>query len=522
MSRSLWYLGVLLIIAGVVFSAVPTGSYSTIAGSRPVDVSIADDDSAVIALVDTGESVTNPGQGGGGTPVARLFNNFDSTLTVRFDVAVDTEAVTVSDPEDPVTIAPSDGHQITARCTPSVGGSGTATLTVTVIEATGDRARVTDAVLTAQFPYDCPGGGGGGNEPRPGNGVAYIDTDGDGEYDEGEATLTAEEVASFDDSDAELVVHTDGETVSTRREMDITAAAVTVRGTTLSSQQGVTIAADDGTVSFRDATIRGNNGPVEIEGRSLTAEATTIETNQGIGVQTETELSVTDSTLRAQNGEIALEGERISARGTAFTTNRDLSLAADGGPVDIEDASLTSQNGEISVSGAGVSGAGASITTNDAVSIDSEDGAVSLTDATVESQNGEIAVAARELDASGASIRTSRGISLTTDEGPLTMRDAAVTSQNGAIEIASAATLDAQRATVETNRDISLGSVGDMTLSSATLRTQNGELTAELDRETATLTVDGLTIRSQGNTLTYSPAEATVSGSPASGQVVSD
>lgn len=168
MRRSLKYLGVVLIIVGAMLTVMPTAGFSNIAGERGVDVSIADDNSAFVAISDSDRVVRNPG----GAQVTEIVNNLESSVTVQYEASVDTNALEVEEPSDTVTIFEGSAEPIEVRCTPSVGGSGTATLQIDIIEAQGDSATVTDATLETTVEYRCPppskgGGKGGGN---PGNG----------------------------------------------------------------------------------------------------------------------------------------------------------------------------------------------------------------------------------------------------------------------------------------------------------------------------------------------------------------
>jgi hypothetical protein len=219
MNRSLWYLGLLLIATGVTVSAVPTGSYSTIAGDRPVDVSVADENEGPIALVETGNDVTRPGRGPGNAPgngngpgnapgsgnddgnqpetaVAAFVNNMDTAVTVTYEASVDADEVVLRTTSDEITIQRGGQKRLFAACDPPNGGAGTATMTVTVVEANADGTTISDAEFEAQFSYDCPGrdsdrsdGGDGedGEEDDEDNGDSEDDEDnGDSEDDGGD------------------------------------------------------------------------------------------------------------------------------------------------------------------------------------------------------------------------------------------------------------------------------------------------------------------------------------------------
>ncbi|ADQ68703.1 hypothetical protein C499_13190 [Halogeometricum borinquense DSM 11551] len=524
MSRSLWYLGLLLIIGGVTLGAVPTSSYSTIAGDRPVSVSVADDDEAFLALTETGATVRNPGNGDGnsGTAIASLVNNLDSDMTVSYEASVDTDAVSLKTTSETTTIDRGSQERIFASCNPPNGGSGTATLTVTVNEAEAANAKITDATLQAQFDYDCPGNGGG--HPGPPHGVAYIDTNGNGAYDDGEAILTKSEALSFEDEDENLVIHPDRERLSSRWEIEIEARSLIVREATLRTNRDVSIETESGGVTFVDSGVSTTNGEIEIEGSSVVASRSTFETNREVSIEAEDgEVSLAASTIDTKNGKVEVKGGRIDAQNSQFRSNTKIELTAEQGSVSLSGATVDSVNGKVEVVGRSVSAPNADISTNSEISLIGSN-AVTLTGATVDSTNGQVAVYGNSISARNAEITTNSEIVLNTENGHIDLVDSTVRSTNGEIKISSDGLLDATRATVETNSDISLGSVGDMTLTEATVSTVNGGITAQLSRDSATLSVDGTVIRVRGGSgvLVYSPDDVTVSGTPDEGTVRRD
>ncbi|WP_049985336.1 hypothetical protein [Halobellus rufus] len=519
--------GVLFIVVGAGAAAVPTGSFSTIAGDRPVDVSVADDSAAFVAVAGTDTVVSQPGDG---VDVAHLRNNFESAATIEYEASVDASAVSVENPSDTVTIGPSGSTPISAVCAPPAGGSGTATLQVSIVEADAGNARVTDATLETTVEYDCPGGAGGGpaQPPTPsgppGDAVAYVDENGNYAYDEGEPIVSRSELAAFDDDEATLVIAAGGDRIEFRnREVDIEAKQVAIGDATLGSNRGISLSADGGEISLSDSTVDSKNGEVSFEGGSITAAGSTVATNREIGLSADGgALTFTDSTIDSKNGEIELAGESVFVDGSTVSTNRGISLSADPGTLSAAGATVDSTNGAIELEGSSIDASGAQITTNTEISLAADGGPLTLTDATVDSTNGEIELSGGSVDADGAQIDTNTGISIASSSGDVRLRTASVTSTNGEIEVESAARILASGAVFDTNVDVSLAASGDVDVDNGQATSQNGAVSVELDLETATLSVDGAVFDDRDGTLTYSPEEAAVSGTPARGSVAAD
>ncbi|WP_336021593.1 hypothetical protein [Halobellus salinisoli] len=473
MHRALLYVGVAFVLVGAMLAIVPTASFSTIAGDRPVDISIADDSEAFVAIDSTDTGVTQPGNG---VAVAALVNNLGSPMTVEYEASVDAEPVTVEDPTETVTIERGETAPIRVVCAPPEGGSGTATLTINVIEARSGTTTVSDATLSTSFDYDCPGGGPGGPSGPPGGAVAYVDANQNGEYDGGERTVSTDELAEFDDDSAHLVIASGGERIDFRnREVDIEARSIAVGETTLASNRAIAMAAG--------------------------------------------ELSLHGSTVDTQNGEIGLEAGTITADDSTITSNREISVSADGGPVTLGESRVESQNGEIVVEGGSVIAPRATFTSNLPIEIVGESGPLTLPDATIDSSNGEIELAGRSIDATGIDISTNVAITVVSESGAIRVSDGTIESSNGEIVVESADSLGADGAAFSTNVAIELEASGDVDLDAARLASSNGQATVELNRGSATLSVGGAVIADRDSTLTYSPGGVTVSGTPDRGSV---
>ncbi|ELZ80055.1 hypothetical protein C454_12663 [Haloferax gibbonsii ATCC 33959] len=596
MNQNLWYAGVLIVVLGVTLAAVPTGSFSSVSGQRPVDVSVVDDDRALVALEPTGEVVTSPSRGNA-VAVGSIVNNLGTDVTVDYTASIDVNALSLAQSGGSPTLSRGGEHQVTAYCRRPNAESGVATLVVEVDSAQADGVSISGATLEARVEYDCtsgngggnpgngddnPGNGGGndggdsgdgsdggdGNPSGPSNGVAYVDSDEDIAYDDGERVLTEQEVATFDDDDAVLVVGTDNGTIDNSwRAIDISAKRVVVTHTTFTSGDSVDIeaetgieftdvtvnsdwgevtlsgesitlrrstidakngkielAADGGTLDVRESAVRGKNDKVELTGETVQAGGATIRnTNDEIELAADDgPVNVTGATLDNQNGKVTLSGESVQARGASISTrNGKIDLTADDGPVDIRDASLQNRNRDIEVSGETVSARNASITVvNGRISLDADDGLLDIENATVHGEK-QIDLTGERIGAAGASIETKNAqIDLRSGSSDVTLDGATVKTKNAQITVESAGDLRANESVFETtNADVSLSADGDVFLRGADLRTTNAELTVELGDASATLSVDGLEVEDRDDTLDYDPGGAGVTGTPSAGQV---
>jgi hypothetical protein len=478
MRRSFQAIGLSLIVLGAMLTIVPTGSYSSIAGDRPVDVTVAGDSEAFVAIIDTNNEVTQPGNP---VTVAELENNLNSSMTVEYEASVDTDALAVRNPDQTRTVRQGGRAPLEVTCSPPNGGSGTATLTVEVVEAAGQSATIRDASLEVPVEYDCPGRTAGNRPPEPGqppgDAVAYVDDDHDYAYDEGERIVPRGEIPRFQNGSAHLVIAAGGETLDYNRQVQIKAKSVTVGDATLTTNKQLKIEAEGDAISFRDSTVDTKNGQIQLKASEITTSGTTITTNKQIKLTAESKaLTVYDTTIDSKNGQIQLKGY----------------------PVDATDATIT---------------------TNKQIKVESESGQLTLADATVDSKNGQIQLKGPSVGANGASITTNKQIKLTAESGELALTGATVESENGQIQLKSNAQLRASSAVIETNKQIKLTSSGDMTLDGAEISSTNGEASLTLNQASATLSVDGAVLQDRDATVVYSPGGVSVTGTPAQGSV---
>ncbi|WP_411964495.1 hemagglutinin repeat-containing protein [Haloferax sp. YSMS24] len=302
MNRTLWHAGVIFVAFGVMLAIVPTGSYSTIAGERTVGVSVAADDSALIALEGSMTTVTKQE-----SAAVHLVNNIDSGVTVTYGVSFDSgsaSSLTVGTSNDVVSLAPGEQHPLSVSCQkPLTGNSGTGEVRVNVDAATPSANTTVDGIVTTQVSYDCQKGGGGGTSP-----VAYVDSDGDGQYDDGETTLTEAELATFDDSTATLVIDADGSKVR-QSSIDITAASVTIQNTDLvtTGTGDISIQATAGPIDAQGVTLDSNGGIRLHTSGTLTANRSTLASRDNIDLTSSGDISLAGATLDAKNADVTAD-----------------------------------------------------------------------------------------------------------------------------------------------------------------------------------------------------------------------
>ncbi|WP_144906333.1 hypothetical protein [Halobellus captivus] len=191
MNRSLWYLGLLVIAAGITFTAVPTG-FGTMLGDGSSPFQTPDRSQGPITLVGTGNEITrgvspstassislasSPASSSSAsstatsstrrdaetaanrseTVVAALVNRGDAAANVTYEARVDSDAIELRTASDEITVPRGGQHLLFATCAASDGDAGTATLTVTIVEAHVGDATVTDRDLSAELSFECTG-----------------------------------------------------------------------------------------------------------------------------------------------------------------------------------------------------------------------------------------------------------------------------------------------------------------------------------------------------------------------------
>ncbi|WP_049985333.1 hypothetical protein [Halobellus rufus] len=192
MNRNVWYVGLLVIAAGITLAAVPPGGTDGLVGPG-ADGSDPGTDGLPVSLVATDDVVTGPASGtdgahsptrttasasdasastagspaagttaapANGTPVAALVNDVDAPVNVTYAAAIDDDAVEPAAADGQVEIPRGDQRLLSARCTPGPAASGTATLRVTIRQTTVGEPVSRDVTLTAELRYDCPAASG--------------------------------------------------------------------------------------------------------------------------------------------------------------------------------------------------------------------------------------------------------------------------------------------------------------------------------------------------------------------------
>ena len=293
MNKTLWHVGVVVVALGVMLAIVPTGSYSTIAGERSVGVSVAADDSALIALEGATETVTK-----GGSASVTLRNNLDSMATVTYEV-VDSGALAVqTNGNQPITedIPSGGGVDLTVKCAKGSGAGPAETTVALSVEATATGATISNGTVTTSVTYDCRSGGNGGGSTSS---VAFVDANENGQYDTGETTLTASQLATFTDTDAALVINASGKK---QDSIDITAASVVIQESAVKSKSNVSIRATTGIIDARGSTLDAKDNITLTSSGDMLLNDTTLTATKGNIVA---DLGTDNSTLEVPNTDIS-------------------------------------------------------------------------------------------------------------------------------------------------------------------------------------------------------------------------
>lgn len=298
---------------------------------------------------------------------------------------------------------------------------------------------------------------GSGNGDTGGSDMAFADANDNGEYDEGEAQYTVDQLIGLHEPNTSLIVpkavgsiNVDGNT-----DISITARNITSAVDMTAERGSIRLNATDGGMDLQNSTLttNGNNGVIDLSadgGVSLAGSSVTSKKKR-VQVKTDGPINLDDAAMSVNGGlgDISLTGTSISARGAELTTKKkSISLSATVGNVDLDDATIrvSDSQGHLSVTGA----------------------SISLTNADLDTNKGKI-----ELFAT----------------------------------VNSGGQLNATDATITINGDlggIMFRSVGDMTLDAATITTAK-EVVGELGTADATLSVTGLVIDDDDDSLSYSP-----------------
>lgn len=543
-------------VVGVAVTLAPTLGLTVVDAERSTSVAVADDGSALLALEST-EAVVDSRDG---TTAGILRNNAGQSLTVDYTVSVGTKDLTV-ETSDGVGVALSDGEGIDVdlSCRPG-NKQAMATLQVTVSTATGSTVSIEDAVLTRTVDYNCPPGGGG---PPPGKGPAFNDADGDGVYDEGETTYRAAELRSYDNDSADLVISDAGTIDMGNRKVSITAKSTTIRDSTLTSKQSVSVEAESGDVTFQNAVVESRKNKVTVTGPTVSADSSTISSKNELSLNAESgPATLSESTLSSSKNKVTVGGSEVRAARTTIDGKNEITLTGNAGPVDVTDATVDSRKNKVTVDGSSVSARKATISGKNEITLTGNSGPVDVTGATVDSRKNKVTIDGSSVSARGATIEADNEITVTGNTGLVDIDSAKLTSQTNKITVSGASVsaggatisgmneivvtsggdlgvsgtmvtsegnkitltaeggvLDATGATIEADSEITLTSDGDMTLADAEVTSRSNRASGTLNRETGTLSVDGLSISDNDDTLTYSPSGVSVEGDTTQGDV---
>jgi len=301
MGRRLAYLGVVLVVVGAAVLAGPTVGFSTTAADRTTQVGTAPDDAALVGFEATSESI----DGRQDTATAfYLRNNADETLTLTTDNVLSTADVRVAT-DGSGTIAPGSATQVVLECNGG-GSSGTATLTTTVLDASGTSLSIQDADASTTVSYTCTGNS---NDP-----LAFEADDPDGMA---ETQLFRFDVGALKNNDEATIDLSDAQTNS---GVDYSNAVATI------------VSGQNGQVSFDTNTYelsydpQGNpSGTLEIELSNLQFtgdQSGTAYYSDTTGRQSSDSFSVPYVVSDTQNGDIDTAGDVVLQAGA--TANDDI------------------------------------------------------------------------------------------------------------------------------------------------------------------------------------------------------
>lgn len=515
MRQTVRYLGLVLVVVGVVVGFSPTFGFATLTADRGLSVATADDGSALIALESTGATI----DGTDGTVVATLRNNIDGPITTTFSPSVDAGALAVETSGGTETIASGDGRALSVSCGSASGESGTAQLQVTVPMATGQDVSIQNAILAIDIAYDCP------NSGPPGDGTAFDDRDGDGLYDPGETAYTAAELENFDNESVDLVVSDAGAIEFQTSGASITAKKITIKETTLDANQDLTLEATSGSVTLDGATLESRTGKVSVEGDSISSQSSTITSNKAVTLAAGSgSVDISGSLLDSNTDKITVEGDSIVAEDASFMANREISLEASSTAVRVSRSTFDSGTEKITLTGGPVVADGATFRSNTDITIESTSGTTDLRGATLDSDTGQITVTGPSILADGATFRADNGFSLIADSAAVDISDASLIATYGDIVVTAGTTIDATGSSFENNPGVTLTAGDAVTLTNADIQINTGwgSAAVDLDAASATLAVGGLSVDDNDDTLVYSPSGVTVTGTPSSGSVASN
>lgn len=177
--KSLYRLGVLFVVLGLLITLSATYGFSMISTDRDVALSAAENDSALLAYENVQQNAVTPDSP---ETVAEFTNNANSSINLTYEISTGNEDVLV-DPErnhkvlrESVPVSAGDKEDIALICDPNGSPSGprdSISITVTVIEAGNGELTIQDLSFEKAVNVDCQGtdnGNNPGNRDNPGNG----------------------------------------------------------------------------------------------------------------------------------------------------------------------------------------------------------------------------------------------------------------------------------------------------------------------------------------------------------------
>lgn len=176
MNRLLATLGVVLVLVGAAATVGPTFGFTTTAADRGIQANVVADVDAYLGIEDVydGTQISNTPPTTAQADAIELTNNFGEPIDL-----VDAEVTAVDGFNDSVLavsngaelydgIATGDSVTVELGCSGDVESSGTADVTVTVVEASGSTLSVENRlVVVTGVAFDCGLDDSGGSDPDP-------------------------------------------------------------------------------------------------------------------------------------------------------------------------------------------------------------------------------------------------------------------------------------------------------------------------------------------------------------------
>ncbi|WP_152420800.1 DUF4097 family beta strand repeat-containing protein [Haloarcula japonica] len=308
----------------------------------------------------------------------------------------------------------------------------------------------------------------------PPNGDAYNDANGNGRYDEGETTYAADELASFYDPSANLVIPETVESIE-QDQVGITAGSITYSGKVES--ESVSLTAKSGDISV-------NGAEVESEG-SVQLSAP----NGGV--------SMTDGTVESESVSVTAKDGDVSMDGTTVESEGSVQLSAPNNGISIIGASVESESISVTAKGEDILADRATLNSEGAVQLKAPNDGISIVNGLIESES----------------------VSLTAKGGCITVDGTAVNAEGDIVLRAPNDPISMTGAELSADGSVTLRSNGDIHANDSSMESGNGAITADLGTTDATLYVDGATIDDGDDAIAYRPNGVRVvpSDGPATG-----